>query len=139
MKVKALRYKKEHNPFQEFVILEDIGSGVEVFTSATPKLYPESATLESLIEHVEENDYFEGLELDWDTVEMVEFELTESGEVGADIRNKLTPSLNLIALLKLYFKDNVAHATEERANLARLIKVEMEKSKESIKYIANLL
>ena len=65
--------------------------------------------------------------------------LVESGEVGADIRNKLTPSYNLLALLELYFKDNVAHATEERANLVRLIKKEMVKSKESIKYISNLL
>lgn len=139
MRVKTLRYKKEHNPFQEFVILEDIGSGVEVFTSSTPKLYPESATLEGLIEYVEGNDYYEGLDLDWDKVELVEFDLIETGVVGADIRNKLTPSLNLVALLELFFREKVAYADDKRAKLAEFIKKEMEQSKKSIEYIANLL
>lgn len=136
MKVKALRYKKEHNPFQEFVILEDVGSGVEVFTSATPKLYPESATLEGLIEHVEENDYFEGLELDWDTVELVEFELVEKNTIGADIRNKLTPCLNLGSLIKLYLKES---DELKRGVLERYLEKEIVKSEESIKYISDLL
>jgi hypothetical protein len=139
MKVKALRYKKEFNPFQEFVILEDIGVGIEVFTSSTPKLYPESATLEGLKEYIEDNDYFEGLELDWDTVEMVEFDLIEENTISADIRNKLTPSLNLVALLEIFFKDRVGYADEKRAAVAKLIQTEMIKSKENIKYIANLL
>jgi len=134
MRVKTLRYKKEHNPFQEFVILEDIGSGVEVFTSSTPKLYPESATLEGLIEYVEGNDYYEGLDLDWDKVELVEFDLIETGVVGADIRNKLTPSLNLVALLELFFREKVAYADDKRAKLAEFIKKEMEQSKKSITF-----
>jgi len=136
MKLKALRYKKEHNPFQEFVVLEDIGEGIEVFTSSTPKLYPESSTLEGLIQHVEENDYFEGLELDWDTVEMVEFELVEENTIGADIRNKLTPNLNLINLLELYFKET---DIMEQVILKKYIDIEMKKTKENIKYISNLL
>jgi len=139
MKVKALRYKEEFNKFKEFVHIEDIGSGVEVFTSATPKLYPESGTLEGLKEYMENNDYFEGLELDWETVELVEFDLIEAGEVGADIRNKLTPPKNLVALLELFFKEKVAYADEKRVVLSKLIQTEMEKSKENIKYIANLL
>jgi len=139
MKVKALRYKKEFNHFQEFVLIEEYGGEPQVFTSEVPKLYPESATLEGLIEYVEGNDYYEGLDLDWDKVELVEFELIETGVVGADIRNKLTPSLNLVALLEIFFKDRIAYSDDERATLAKLIQTEMKKSKESVKYIANLL
>jgi len=140
MKVKALRYKKEFNKFQEFVLIEEVGGGEPmVFTSATPKLQPETATLEAMKKIFEDEDYYEGLELDWETVELVEFDLIESGVVGADIRNKLTPPLNLVALLELFFKEKVAYADEKRAVLFKLIQTEMEKSKKNIKYIANLL
>jgi hypothetical protein len=137
MKVKALRYKKEHNPFQEFVRLDvNYGLGLcGIYTSDTPIIQPESATLEGMQDYYESNN----IEIDWDKLELVEFELVEKNTIGADIRNKLTPSYNLISLLELYFKDNVAHAIEKRAKLATLIKKEMKKSKECIKYIANLL
>lgn len=135
MKIKALRFKDT----KEFVYIEEMGGEPQVFTGILPKAQPETATIESMKEIFEKEDYYEGLELDWDNLELAEFEVIEANTVGADIRNKLTPSYNLVALLELYFKDNVAHATEERANLARLIKTEMEKSKENIKYIAGLL
>ena len=136
MKVKALRYKKEFNHFQEFVLIEEYGGEPTVFTSETPKLYPESATLEGLIEYVETNDYYEGLDLDWDKVELVEFDLIEAGEVGADIRNKLTPYNNLLALVKLYLKETNPN---KQKMLKKFIRKEITQSKKSIKYIAELL
>ena len=63
MKVKALRYKKEFNKFQEFVRIEDIGEGPEVFTSDLPNIQPETATLEIMKEYFENNDYYDDLEL----------------------------------------------------------------------------
>jgi len=134
MKIKALRTKKEPKEFIHIEIETGYNS-FDVFTSDIPKILPITATIEEMKEYYE--DW--GCEVDFEPFELVEFDLIESGEVGADIRNKLTPSLNLVAMLELYFKDNVAHATEERENLARLIKSEMKKSKENIKYIANLL
>jgi len=136
MKVKALRYKKEFNKFQEFVHIEDMGAGPEVFTSALPKLQPESATLEDMKKMFEENDYYEGLELDFDKVELVEFELIETGVVGADIRNKLTPYNNLVALVRLYLNET---NLEKQVMLKKFIWKELKQSKKSIKYIANLL
>jgi len=99
-------------------------------------LQPESATLEAMREYMENNDYYEGLELDWDKVELVEFELIETGEVGADIRNKLTPYNNLVALVRLYLKET---NVDKQAMLKKFIWKELKQSKKSIKYIAELL
>jgi len=136
MKVKALRYKKEFNHFQEFVLIEEYGGEPQVFTSEVPKLQPESATLEAMREYMENNDYYEGLELDFDKVELVEFELIETGVVGADIRNKLTPYNNLVALVRLYLNET---NLEKQVMLKKFIWKELKQSKKSIKYIANLL
>lgn len=138
MKVKALRYKKEFNPHEEFIRIEDMGAGPEVFTSELPNIQPETATFDDMKEYIETNDYFEGLELDWGTVEMVEFDVIEAGEVGADIRNKLSPPKNLVQLLELFFKDKVVYANEERNELVTFIKREMEQSKKSVDYLAKL-
>ena len=137
MKVKALRYKKEHNPFQEFVHLDvNYGLGLcGIYTSDTPIIQPESATLEGMQDYYESNN----IEIDWDKLELVEFELVEKNTIGADIRNKLSPSLNLVSMLEIFFEPRIAHVSEERAKLAELIQKEMKNSKENIEYIANLL
>lgn len=136
MKFKTLRYKKEHNPFQEFVHIEDIGAGPEVFTSTTPKLFPETSTLEGLRDHMETDDFYEGLELDWDTVEMVELNLIEINTVGADIRNKLTPCLTLAELVEVFL--NEEHP-DKKNGIKELIWDVLKESKKSVDYIANLL
>jgi len=66
----------------------------------------------------------------------VEFDLIEFGEIGADIRNKLTPSYNLVALVELFLKEE---DSDKKSKLKKLIKKEIIQSKESVKYIANLL
>lgn len=136
MKVKALRYKKEFNHFQEFVLIEEYGGEPMVFTSETPKLQPETATLEKMREYMESNDYYEGLDLDWDKVELVEFDLIESGEVGADIRNKLGNYSNLVQMVELLL-DEDDHDMKKK--LKKLIRVEINRGKKSVEYLANLL
>lgn len=135
MKVKALRYKKEFNVFQEFVLIEEYGGEPTVFTSETPKLYPESATLEGLVEYVETNDYYENLDLDWDKVELVDFELTETGEVGADIRNKLGNYYSLVQMVELLLEEK---NPDTRKTLKKLIRAEIKLGKESVEYLAEL-
>lgn len=136
MKAKALRYKDT----KEFIHIDHEHGGEEpmIFTSTLPKLQPETADLEVMKELFENNDYYEGLELDFDEVELVELDIIDTGEVGADIRNKLSPPKNLIALLEVFFKDNVGY-TDERRILVDIIQKEMEQSKKSIDYIADLL
>jgi hypothetical protein len=54
----------------------------------------------------------------------------------ADIRNKLTPTKNLLALLDLYFKE-----TDEtkKAKLVSFIEKERIKVKENVTYLSNIL
>jgi len=139
MKAKALRWKKEFNVFQEYVWIQEYGGEPQVFTGDLPYLQPMTATIERMKTMFEENDEYEDIDLDLDKVEFVELEVIESGEVGADIRNKLSPPLNLVQMLELFFKDNVGYATEERAELAEYIKKEMAQTKISVDYLAKLL
>lgn len=136
MKCKALRYKAEANFFKEFVMVEEVWGKPTVITSELPKLQPKTATLENMKKIFEENDIYHGLDLDFDKLELVELDVIESGEVGADIRNKLLPLLNLTALIKLYLKES---DEELKIKLKKLIEREIENSERSIKYITNLL
>lgn len=135
MKVKALRYKDT----KEFVHITEIFDDEPlVFTSELPKVQPITATLELMKKLIENNDYFEGLEINWDRLELVEFDFIEGDVVGADIRNKLTPPKNLVAMLEIFFKPKIAHVSEERTQLAKLIKKEMKQVKKSVDYLAKL-
>jgi hypothetical protein len=69
MKVKTLRMK---NGFKEFAILDEEG---EIYTCATPELLPDTATMEDLKEYYEME--FPESEINFDNLEIVEFELTE--------------------------------------------------------------
>ena len=74
--------------------------------------------------------------VDYDNYEVVELDVFDSGEVGADIRNKLGSPTNLLAILKLYFNEEDA---DRIRRLEKFIKKEMEVSEISLKYIAELL
>ena len=135
MKFKALRKKAEP---QEFVIIDTIDNTMILYTCDLPKPQPLTATMQSL-----KNYYTKYTPLPdqttLDDLELVEFEMYETDTVGADIRNKLSPPKTLVSLLEEYFSANIAHATPERAELYKLIRKEMEQTKISIKYIADLL
>ena len=131
MKVKTLRFKDT----KEFVhILEDGSVG----TSGIPDVLPETASMDLLKSYYKISGQKTD-DVDFDNLEVVEYDFIESGEVGADIRNKLSPPLNLVEMLEVYFGDKVAHATEERAKLSDLIKKEMKQTKISVDYLAKLL
>lgn len=132
MKVKVLRYKKS----KEFIRLKKFDGEPMVFTSELPKIQPESATLEIIKSIIETDDFYEGIDLDFNEIELVGFDLIETGEVGADIRNKLSPYKNLVALVELFLKER-EHG--KKIALKKLIRKEIIRSKKSIKYLAGLL
>jgi len=132
MKVKALRYKDT----KEFVHIEEFfDDEPHVYTSELPKIQPITATLELMKNFIEDNDYFEDLEINWDRIELVEFDFIEGDVVGADIRNKLTPPKNLVSMLELYF-NTICEVRREA--LAEFIKKEMKQVKKTVDYLAKL-
>ena len=132
MKFKALRTKKEP---KEFVIFEKTDKETIMYTCALPNPQPTSATLEGMKEYYKEYSPLPD-SINLDDLELVELDCIESGVVGADIRNKLTPLLNLIALVDILLKDEVP---DKREAIKGLLKKEMETSKICIKYLTKLL
>jgi hypothetical protein len=126
MKVKTLRMK---DGFKEFAMFDEEG---ELYTSETPQLLPTTATMEDLIKYHEMEDF----ETDFDKLELVEFDLIESGVIGADIRNKLTPPKNLVSLLEVLF-DNPESVDKDK--IMKIIRKEMNATKKSVEYIAQIL
>jgi len=128
MKVKTLRFKDT----KEFVhILED-GS---VATSAVPDVLPLTASMDLL------KTYFKisGQKtdnVDFENLEVVEFDFIESGEVGADIRNKLSPPLNLVSLLDDYFDELTYDIDKDKAK--EFILKEMKQTLVSVEYLSKL-
>lgn len=132
MKFKALRTKKEPYEFVEI----DYHNGEHVlYTQELPNPQPVTATIELMKAYFDQHHPLPDT-INLDDYELVEFDCIESGVVGADIRNKLTPFLNLIALVDILLKDEVP---EKREVIKGLTKKEMETSKICIKYLTKLL
>jgi hypothetical protein len=134
MKVRTLRMK---NGFKEFAMFDEEGN---LCTSETPQLLPPTATMEGLKKYHEQMDIED---IDYDTLEIVEFDLIESEVIGADIRNKLSSSKGLVSLLEIFFKEPFEPRSDldrmKQNDLIRLIKKEMNQSKDSIKYLSKLI
>lgn len=120
MKFKALRYKAEP---KEFVEISNFGGTYMLFTSELPKPQPVTATMEGLKAYYTEYCPLPP-EINLDDFELVEYEAFEVNTVGADIRNKLSPCLNLLALLQLYFNE---FNTDKKNKLLGFIDKEMKK------------
>lgn len=131
MKVKALRFKDT----KEFVHIQEFGGKPSVFMSGLPNLQPETATLE-LMGKLMEHDFYQGLDLDMDNVELVEFDLIERNTIGQDIRNKLSPYKNLVALIEVFLEEE---DLIKKKKLKKFIRKEIVQSKKSVKYLAGLL
>jgi len=140
MKFKALRTKREPKEFVEICFHRndvDPNKGTwVVYTGELPNPQPVDADIELMKTYYSQQRVPFPLEINLDDYELVELDYIEPGVVGADIRNKLTPSLNLVALLDIYFKEK---DESKKYHLKRFIKTEMKNSKKNIKYIANLL
>ena len=132
MKVKALRDKDT----KEFIHLMPMGEKVMVCTGDIPTVQPLTATMELMKEIYPKEKVIDGEYNNFDNFELVEFDLIESGEVGADIRNKLSPPKNLIELLEEYFNPE---SVLDNKIIKKFIKKEMKQAKKSIQYLAKLL
>ena len=128
MKVKTLRFKES----KEFIHIMEDGS---VATSSIPDVLPDTASLEMLKKYYKISG--QKVTVDFDTIEVVEYDFIEAGEVGADIRNKLSPPLNLVQLLEEYFI-NLVHTNEKREKLTEFIKKEMKQTLVSVDYLKKL-
>jgi len=137
MKFKALRKKEEP---KEFVEIQDFGGMNVVFTSELPNPQPMTATMD-LMKQVYEGKF--PPDFNFDDYELVEFEMYEADTVGADIRNKLSPPKNLVAMLEVFFTEPFEPRSDlqrmKQNDLIRFIKKEMIQTKESVKYLADLL
>lgn len=137
MKFKTLR-SRETKEFVHIDVHQNLNF-CSVGTSSTPRILPETATLDGVIEYLGEKK----IDVDFDDIEMIELDVFEADVIGADIRNKLTPSLNLIRMLQQYFKEPFEPRSDldrtKQNDLIRLIKKDMKQSEKCIKYIAKLL
>lgn len=132
MKYKALRKKDT----KEFVILEfhtNFNCLLAVYTTEIPKLQPISASMDLLKEMYQTYD-LNGYS--FDDFEFVELELTETGEIGADIRNKLTPFKSLASILKKYLE---MEEGEKKESIKEILNAEIKQSEISVKYLTDLL
>lgn len=140
MKFKALRTKREPKEFVEITFHRhdiDPNNGTwVVYTGALPNPQPTTATPELMTEYYSHQAVPLPPEINLDDYELVEFDCIESGVVGADIRNKLTPLLNLIALCEIVLKGD---HPEKQDVVKGLLRKEMETSKICIKYLVKLL
>ena len=126
MKVKTLRFKDT----KEFVhILEDGSVG----TSSIPDVLPETASIDLLKSYYKiSGQKTDGV--DFDNLEVVEYDFIESGVVGADIRNKLSSPLNLLAILEEYLNN----PGKDFEKLEGFIQMDMDQTKVSIEYLSKL-
>jgi hypothetical protein len=129
MKFKALREKDT----KKFIEISKIGGVTMVFTSELPHPMSINATMEGIKSYYAEASP----KINMDNFELIEYELFEADTVGADIRNKLTPPLNLLSLLRILKKKDLDD--KKRKAIQRLVDKEINKCEKCIKYIANLI
>ena len=129
MKMKTLRRKHENPEYREFASLDEYG----MCTHQHPYALGEEATIEALREYCA---YYSHTDIDWNEYEIVEIEYFESGVIGADIRNKLTPPSNLVSLLEVYYN---SPELVDKDKMMELIRREMDEVKKSVEYLAKLL
>jgi hypothetical protein len=91
--------------------------------------------LENGVNTIDDMEEFCMDDVDWSKYEIVSVQYIDKESVGADIRNKLSPLLNLISLLE---RQKEVDDTMKK-KLQVYIDREMENGKKSIEYIKNLL
>jgi hypothetical protein len=127
MKVKTLRFKET----KEFVHVLQNG---QLATSDIPDILANTASIENLQKYYE--TVFPEAVVDYDKLEVVEFDLVDLGDVQADIRNKLSPPLNLVEMLDEYFNNP---EVPDFQKLEKLIQQEMKQTKVCVQYLSNFL
>ena len=117
--------------FKEFATFDEKGT---LYTSELPQSLPTTATIEGLLEYRANMDFED--DVDFDRLEIIEMDCIESGVIGADIRNKLSPPKNLLSLLEEYFGMDDG---EKKEKLLIAIEKEMKRTKKNLEYIAQIL
>lgn len=127
MKFKALRRKDT----KEFVVFRTYNNVDMLFTAEFPTLLAVTADIDYL---KKKNEF-----INFDEYELVEIDIFTSDDkdaIGADIRNKLTPIKNLLALLKAY---DAEKDEGKRFLMKAFIIGAIEKSEISLNYLQDLL
>lgn len=124
MKAKTLIRKDT----KEYVHIYSFLHGLEPYTCELPQILASTADIETLM------NIFLGV--DFSNYELIDIDIINSGEIGADIRNKLSPLKNLITILNE--RENTVDV-ELYTKLSRLLRKEINQCKISIDYLANLL
>lgn len=130
MKAKALR-NKATGKYLHFQI-DDFGATGRVIECSLPELLEADITLEELLDHY----YSIYPYIDTREFELIEFDLIETGVLGADIRNKLTPFKNLIALVGVYLHEKSAG---KKLLMKGLLERDMRQARISLEYLTKLL
>jgi hypothetical protein len=124
MKAKTLRTKDT----KEFIHLYLFGSNPESYSCEIPQILSITADINDIKKI--------NPEINFDDYELIEIDIVDSGEIGADIRNKLSPLKNLLAIIK---KRDECDNDELFNKLTELMKKEMNQCEISIDYLAKLL
>jgi len=127
MKVKTLRFRET----KEFVHVLQDGN---LATSDIPDILANTASIENLQKYYE--TVFPDMKVDYEKLEVVEFDLVDLNEIQADIRNKLSPPLNLVEMLDEYFNNP---EVPDFQKLEELIQQEMKQTKVCVQYLSNFL
>lgn len=127
MKMKTLRRIHENPEYREFASFD---AEYGMVTHQHPYPMGDEVTIELLKEHCDDDG-----EINWDDYEVVDIEYHESGVIGADIRNKLSPPKNLVSLLEVLF-DNPESVDKDK--IMRIIRKEMNQTKISVEYLSKL-
>jgi hypothetical protein len=127
MKVKALRNKTtgkylhfKHDEYDAMVVERSL-----------PELLEADITLETLLDHYDSTYPH----IDTSEFEVVELDIVESGVVGADIRNKLSPIKNLLAVIGIYF---IEKSSGKKILLKGIINKDIKQSRISIEYLTKM-
>jgi hypothetical protein len=133
MKVKALRSKSTGKflHFTQMKYEDTIFEEGQMVESTLPELLESDITLEGLLDHYA----MAYPQIDTSDFELAEFDLIETGTVGADIRNKLSPFKNLIALIGVYMLEK---SEGKKILMKGHINKDLKQARASLEYLTKL-
>lgn len=128
MKVKTLKSKSTGN-YLHFTLDEH---DVIMVERKLPDILQADVTLEGLFDHYAMTFPY----LDTTDFDVVELDLIETGVIGADIRNKLTPVKNLIATVEAYLNEK---SSGKKIIMKGHIEKDIRQVRIAIEYLTKLL
>lgn len=120
---------------KEYVSLMTFNGITDAFTCSLPSMLLNDNPDDEIMNYLMR----ENPEIDFTPYELMSIDVNESSKldaIGDDIRNKLTPIKNLIALLNEY-NNNDDYLIKNK--IMKLINSEIASSKQSVEYLSNIL